>query len=84
MPLPPSAFLSPTSFPFPYPCPQLFAQIDYRGIIILLIVAFFYFKKKLHPIKLILLSAGLGIVFYGLPEYLMEWGLLGAFVNAGI
>ncbi len=70
--------------PLSIPLPQLFSQMDYLGIVIFVIVAVVYFKKNLHPIKLILLSAGLGIVFYGISEYVVSSGLLGMFTSKGV
>lgn len=46
---------------------------DYKGLIIFAIIAVLYFvllkvkNKKLSPILIILISAGLGLIMYGLP-----------------
>ncbi|MBC3804547.1 chromate transporter [Acetobacterium fimetarium] len=40
--------------------------IQFRDIIIFVIGAVFYFRFKPHPIKLILLSGGLGILLFGI------------------
>ncbi len=46
---------------------------DYKGLIIFAVVAILYFvllkvkNKKLSPILIILISAGLGLIMYGLP-----------------
>lgn len=42
-----------------------FASLQYREIIIFIIGVFVYFRYKLHPIKLILISAALGMLFFG-------------------
>lgn len=44
---------------------DFFASLQYLEIIIFIIGSFFYFRFKLHPIKLILISAGLGMLFFG-------------------
>lgn len=44
---------------------DLFANLQYLEIIIFVIGVFVYFRFKLHPIKLILISAGLGMLFFG-------------------
>ncbi|MBK5245313.1 MAG: chromate transporter [Eubacteriaceae bacterium] len=43
----------------------LMASLKYKEIIIFAICAVSYFKFKLHPIKLILISGGLGMLFLG-------------------
>jgi len=49
---------------------DLFSALQYLEIIIFVIGSFVYFRFKLHPIKLILISAGLGMVFFGvLPMF---------------
>lgn len=49
---------------------DFFASIQYLEIIIFMIGSFVYFRFKLHPIKLILISAGLGMFFFGvLPVF---------------
>ncbi len=46
---------------------------DYKGLIIFAVIAILYFvllkvkNKKLSPILIILISAGLGLIMYGLP-----------------
>lgn len=42
-----------------------FQSLQYKEIIIFSICTFIYFKFKLHPIKLILIAGGLGILFFG-------------------
>ncbi len=44
---------------------DFFAGLQYREIIIFSIGVFIYFRFKLHPIKLILISAVLGMLFFG-------------------
>lgn len=44
---------------------DFFASLQYLEITIFVIGSFFYFRFKLHPIKLILISAGLGMLFFG-------------------
>ncbi|WP_303866344.1 chromate transporter [Acetobacterium wieringae] len=47
-----------------------FASLQYLEIIIFSICVFVYFRFKLHPIKLILISAALGMLFFGvLPMF---------------
>jgi len=49
---------------------DLFASLQYLEIIIFMIGSFVYFRFKLHPIKLILISAALGMLFFGvLPMF---------------
>ncbi len=49
---------------------DFFTSLQYLEIIIFLIGSFVYFRFKLHPIKLILISAGLGMLFFGvLPMF---------------
>lgn len=49
---------------------DFFAALQYLEIIIFVIGGFVYFRFKLHPIKLILISAGLGMLFFGvLPMF---------------
>ncbi|MDO9492451.1 MAG: chromate transporter [Acetobacterium sp.] len=49
---------------------DFFASLQYLEIIIFIIGSFVYFRFKLHPIKLILISAGLGMLFFGvLPMF---------------
>lgn len=49
---------------------DFFASLHYLEIIIFIIGSFVYFRFRLHPIKLILISAGLGMVFFGvLPMF---------------
>ncbi|MGL4607072.1 MAG: chromate transporter [Eubacteriaceae bacterium] len=43
----------------------LLKSLEYKEIIIFGICCFFYFKFKLHPIKLILLAGGLGMICFG-------------------
>lgn len=43
----------------------LIESLKYKEIIIFAICTIIYFKFKLHPIKLILISGGLGILFLG-------------------
>jgi chromate transporter len=53
-----------------YSVDDFFAALKYQEIIIFLIGCFVYFRFKLHPIKLILVSAGLGMLFFGvLPMF---------------
>lgn len=49
-----------------------FAALSIREIIIFFICAVIYFKLDLHPIKLVFLSAGLGIFFFGLWPMLVS------------
>jgi len=44
---------------------DFFAGLQYREIIIFIIGVFIYFRFKLHPIKLILIAAVLGMLFFG-------------------
>jgi chromate transporter len=44
---------------------DFFGAIRIKELLIFLICSFLYFKWKLHPIQLILTSAGLGILFFG-------------------
>lgn len=44
---------------------DFFASLQYLEIIIFSIGVFVYFRYKLHPIKLILISAALGMLFFG-------------------
>lgn len=49
---------------------DFFAALQYLEIIIFIIGSFVYFRFKLHPIKLILISAGLGMLLFGvLPMF---------------
>jgi chromate transporter len=48
-----------------YSVDDFFAALKYQEIIIFSIGCFVYFRFKLHPIKLILVSAGLGMLFFG-------------------
>lgn len=49
---------------------DFFASLQYLEIIIFMIGSFVYFRFKLHPIKLILISAALGMLFFGvLPMF---------------
>jgi len=49
---------------------DFFAALQYLEIIIFVIGSFVYFRFKLHPIKLILISAALGMLFFGvLPMF---------------
>lgn len=43
-----------------------FANIDYKALATFIICMFLYYKFKINPILLILISAGIGIVLYGL------------------
>lgn len=43
----------------------LMASLQYKEIIIFSLCAIVYFKFKLHPIQLILISGGLGMLFFG-------------------
>lgn len=45
---------------------SFFESLKYSEIVIFGICAFAYFKFKLHPIKLILLAGGLGMLVFGL------------------
>lgn len=45
---------------------DVFSALRYPELIIFGICTFLYFKRKLHPIQLILTSAGLGILFFGI------------------
>lgn len=45
---------------------EFFKALHYKEMIIFGICAFGYFKFKLRPVKLILLSGGLGILFFGI------------------
>lgn len=45
---------------------SFFGSLKYSEIVIFGICAFAYFKFKLHPIKLILLAGGLGMLVFGL------------------
>lgn len=50
---------------------EFFAALRYKELLIFGIGTFLYFKLKLHPIQLILTSAGLGIVLFGvLPMFI--------------
>lgn len=44
---------------------DFFGALNYQEIVIFMIGSFIYFRFKLHPIKLILISAGLGMLFFG-------------------
>ena len=45
---------------------DFFTSLQYLEIIIFTIGCFVYFRFKLHPIKIILISAALGMLFFGL------------------
>ena len=45
---------------------DFFVSLQYLEIIIFTIGCFVYFRFKLHPIKIILISAALGMLFFGL------------------
>ena len=45
---------------------DFFTSLQYLEIIIFMIGCFVYFRFKLHPIKIILISAALGMLFFGL------------------
>lgn len=47
-------------------------NVDWKGLVILALAAFSYYRFKLKPIPLILLCAVFGMIFYGL---LPMWGL---------
>jgi chromate transporter len=48
------------------------AHIDWKAVVCCALAAFSYYKFKLHPILLICICAGFGLIFYGL---LPMWGL---------
>ncbi len=43
------------------------AGFDWKALVCCGIAAFIYYKFKIHPILLIVICAGLGLIFYGLP-----------------
>ena len=51
-----------------------FSHINYRGLIIFAVILLIHLKFKTHPIWLIVISAVLGILFFGVPE-MLGWGI---------
>lgn len=50
---------------------SVLAALQPQALLIFIITGIAYFKFKLHPIQLVLLSGGLGIIFFGfLPSFL--------------
>lgn len=43
-----------------------FSNFDYKALIIFLLIGCVVFIKKIHPILIVLISAGLGVIIYGI------------------